>query len=115
MTDLEFVYKKLCENPIQSSKWTFIFDCPNEYSLCDFNVLENNIGKFGKQYLIEFKNNEFIVRIYTISGQKKLVLETNKENRPVVTGPNFLEVPIEDLLYLLLNEQWVVEDNISEN
>jgi len=114
MTDREFAYKQLTENPIKSGQWTIIFDDQGNYSLGDFHILKNNVGKFGSNYLINSKDDKIFVRLYTISGQKKLTLETNKENKEIEFGPNFLESPIQDFLYLISNEQWVVEDVVPD-
>lgn len=108
MTDREFAYKKLSENTIISGSLSFIFEQPNGYSLCDFSILENYIGRFSSRYLINENEHKIIIRIFSKSGGKILKLITNKGKKNIFVGDNFLEIQIDDFLYLLSNDLWVV-------
>ena len=108
MTDREFAYKRLTENQIKSGDMIFIFEHPQNYSLSTFSILENNIGKFGGTYLINEKDNQIIVRISTVFGNKRLSFVSDKTYEKVLVGLNYLESPLEDFVKLLINEKWVI-------
>lgn len=108
MTDREFAYKRLTENQIKSGDIIFIFEHPQNYPLSTFNILENNIGKFEGTYSINEKDNQIIVRISTVSGNKRLSFVSDKTYEKVLVGLNYLESPLEDFVKLLINEIWFV-------
>jgi len=117
MTDREFTYKQLTENPIQSGEFIFEFDNPSKESfLCDFRILKNNIGIYVSNYLIKIENNKTIIRIKSVSNQKKFLIlkEISRINPLHEQHLDYLESPIQDFLYLLSNEQWVVEEIVPD-
>lgn len=109
MTDREFAYKRLSENPIVSGKLTFIFEYPQSHSLTYFRILENNIGRFGGTYLINEKDNKIFIRISTVSDNKKLSLVSDKPYDNVLIGLSYLEIPLKYFIELLNDNQFIIE------
>ena len=106
------MYDELTKSPIKIGNYTFEFDEPTDRSfLCNFKILKNYIGIFTSDYLLKKVNDKVIIRIKTKSNQKhfRILKQFSHTNPLYQQDMDYYEGHIQDFLYLLSSEQWVVE------
>jgi hypothetical protein len=109
-------YEQLTAQPISSKRTQFIFDKPDYSNLCHFHIwTDGGHGLFGSDYIITKTDDGIIMRIRAISSDKIFGINTDKLDRKMTVSnfSGYLEIPIEDFLYLLSNGLWVVADNLQ--
>lgn len=113
MTDREFAYKRLTENEIKSGEFTFKFDYPHTSPLSNFYIYDKNYsGVFGSEYSITDSPGRIVVKVKKGSSNKVFFINDDKVDKEmdIRIGQTYLEIPIEDFLYILSNELWDVAD-----
>jgi len=105
----EMYYEKLTKNVVTSGEYYFSFDKPDYSNLSKFYIYdksEKNV--FSSEYIIKddlkiyikIKSNTLVFKIDATKLDKVILIEE---------FIGFLQMTIEDFLYVLLNVQWVVE------
>lgn len=113
LTDREFAYKQLTERKIKSGDFTFEFDSPDFSPLSNFRIYDKGYnGIFGSEYSVTDSAGKIVVRIKMSSSDKVFYIDTKRVNKEmsVAIGLTYFEVSIEDFLYILSNELWIVAD-----
>ena len=113
MTDREFVYQELTEQPINSGNFKFVFDRPEDgYLLCGFAIFNGNLNIYGSDYIVIESASKLMIRIKTKSYNKIFKINSTKLDRPLEVNliSEYLEIQFEDFMNIISKEQWTVED-----